>query len=279
MATTESAAAERHVKQAHAAMWALGDYPTVAADLVTELGRVLVAACEVSAPDRVLDVAAGPGNAAVIAAGTGARVVASDLTPELLAAGEAAHGRFDGRLTWEQADAECLPYPDATFDAVLSCVGAMFAPHHQQTAGELVRVLRPGGRLGLISWTSTGFIGRMFAVMKPFVALPPAGTTSPLRWGDPDHVRELLGDTVVDLKAERRMLAVSRFSDGAAFRDYFKAGYGPTVAAYRGLADQPERTAALDAALAALGDAEAPAMEWEYLLVTARRRSGSGMSG
>jgi SAM-dependent methyltransferase len=166
--TIDPATADRALKARHRAMWALGDYPSVASQVIPELGPALVAASGVRRGDRVLDVAAGTGNAAVPAALTGARVVASDLTPELFAAGREFAARRGAELTWDEGDAEALPYPDGSFDVVLSCVGVMFAPHHQQAADELVRVCRPGGRIGLISWTPQGFIGELFRTMKPY---------------------------------------------------------------------------------------------------------------
>jgi SAM-dependent methyltransferase len=260
------------LKEKHRALWALGDYPAVASEVISDLGEVLVEACDIRAGDLVLDVAAGSGNAAIPAARRGASVVASDLTPELLEAGrrEAGSG-LD--LEWEEGDAEALTYGDGSFDVVMSCVGVMFAPHHQASADELVRVARPGGTIGLISWTPTGFIGQMFATMKPFVPAPPPGAQPPPLWGDEDHVRDLLGDAVTGLVARRETLRVDRFGDGAAFRDFFKRTYGPTITAYRNVAADPVRTADLDAALADLGDRflRGGVMEWEYLLVTARR--------
>jgi SAM-dependent methyltransferase len=202
-------------------------------------------------------------------------VIASDLCPELLERGRAAAGSRGVNLRWLEANAEALPWGDDQFDAVLSCLGVMFAPHHQIAADELVRVCRPGGLLGLVSWTPEGFIGQMFATMKPFVAAPPPGVQPATMWGDIDHVRGLLADRVAGFTAARRMLRVERFADGAGFRDYFKANYGPTIAAYRGIADEPVRVEALDAQLAELGDrclAGSSEMEWEYLLVTARKR-------
>src|SRR5215218_4135128 len=154
--------ADRALKTKHRAMWAMGDYPAVVTDLIHPLGPAIVAATGVSAGDRVLDVAAGTGNAAIPAARAGATVVASDLTPELLQIGREKATAEGLRIEWRQADAEALPFIDDEFDAVLSVVGVMFAPHHQASADELVRVTRPGGTIGLISWTPEGFIGQMF---------------------------------------------------------------------------------------------------------------------
>ena len=152
----------------------------------------------------------------------------------------------------------------------MSCVGVMFAPHHQEAADELVRVVRPGGRIGLLSWTPEGFIGQMFATMKPYAPPPPPGAQPPPLWGRADHVRALLGDRVDGPRGPPADAAGHRFAAGAEFRDYFKANYGPTIAVYGSIADDPERVAALDAELAALGDRFLGdgAMEWEYLLVT-----------
>jgi len=262
------------LKAKHRTMWALGDYPAVATEVIAETGEVLVDTAGIGPGQRVLDVATGSGNAALPAARRGAEVVATDLTPELLEIGRRAAEAEGLELTWETADAEALPYDDRSFDAVISCVGIMFAPHHQVAADELVRVIRPGGTIGLLSWTPEGFIGQLFATMKPYAPPPPPGAQPPPLWGHVDHVRELLGDRVTDLEARQQKLSVTRFGSGAEFRDYFKANYGPTIAVYRSLADDPERTAALDAELAALGDrfdVGGGAMDWEYLLVTARR--------
>jgi SAM-dependent methyltransferase len=266
---------DHEVESKHRALWALGDYTTVATEVVSPLGPVLVQASGIGAGDRVLDVAAGAGNAAIPAALTGADVVACDLVPELLERGAALAQTRGVNLRWREANAEALPFGGDEFDAVLSCVGVMFVPHHQCAADELVRVCRPGGTISLLSWTPEGFIGQMFATMKPYVAAPPAGAQPPPMWGSEEYVRDLLGDAITDFIAQHRALRVDRFADGAAFRDFFKTFYGPTISAYRGIAGDPDRAAALDAELAQLGDhylAGSSTMEWEYLLVTARKR-------
>ena len=275
--TIDTLAADRALKAKHRAMWALGDYPAVAADVIPELGPVLVAASGVRAGDRVLDVAAGSGNAAVRAALTGARVIASDLTPELFGAGRAFAAHHGVTVEWEEGDAEALPYGDGAFDVVLSCVGVMFAPHHQQAADELVRVCRPGGTIGLLSWTPGGFVGEMFKTMKPYAPPPPPGVQPPPLWGDEDHVRALLGDRVTDVVARRQTLTTARFPTPEAWRDYWKTVYGPTIAVYRHIGGDPEEVAALDRDLAGLAarydrGTGSTVMDWEYLLLTARKR-------
>jgi SAM-dependent methyltransferase len=273
---TTTTEADQALKAKHRAMWALGDYPALAADLVSGLGPVLVEACGVGPGDRVLDVAAGSGNAAIPAARAGASVVASDLTPELFAAGRQEAARQGAQLEWRQADAENLPFADGEFDTVLSCLGVMFAPHHQSSADELIRVCRPGGTIGLLSWTPEGFIGQMFATMRPYAPPPPPGAQPPPLWGREDHVRSLLGDQVTNVRARRQSVRVDLFGRPEDFRDYFKARYGPTIAAYRAIAADQDRTAALDAELADLARRHgtgSTAMAWEYLLFTARKRA------
>ncbi|WP_436776828.1 class I SAM-dependent methyltransferase [Yinghuangia sp. YIM S09857] len=277
MSETDISGADRALKAKHRAMWALGDYPAVAAEVIAELGPELAAAAGAAPGARILDVAAGSGNAAIAAALAGADVTASDLTPELMEAGQRYAETAGAKLSWQQADAEELPFGDAEFDAVMSCVGVMFAPHHQATADELLRVCKPGGRIALVNWTPEGFIGRMFAVMKPYAAPPPPGAQPPPLWGDPEHVRALFGDRVTGFDAQRRQLSVRRFGSAEEFRDFFKANYGPTIAVYRNIADDAAKVEALDQALAELPrtfwlDGGPPTLTWEYLVVTARKR-------
>jgi len=271
-ATTDDAA----LKAKHRAMWALGNYPAVASEIISSLGPILVEAAGITAGQHIHDVAAGSGNVAIPAARTGADVVATDLTPELLAEGERLAAAEGLRIKWVEADAEDLPCDDGEFDAVLSCVGVMFAPHHQPVADQLVRVCRPGGTIGLISWTPEGFIGQMFATMKPYAPPPPPGAQPPPLWGHVDHVRELFADRVTITSAIQQDVVVDQFTTPQEFLDFFKTNYGPTIAVYRFIAADPERVAALDADLLALAErfdrgTDGTVLDWEYLLFTATR--------
>jgi SAM-dependent methyltransferase len=180
---------------------------------------------------RVLDVAAGTGNASIPAARAGADVTASDLTPELL---EAGHRRADSAgvdIAWVEADAEHLPFEDESFDVVISAIGAMFAPHHQQTADELVRVCRPGGTIGLLNWTPEGLIGTLLRTIGPFAPAPPPGAQPPPLWGSEAHLLELFGDAVELGARDRGVLEVTAFERPRDFGEHFKALYGPTIVA------------------------------------------------
>jgi ubiquinone/menaquinone biosynthesis C-methylase UbiE len=265
---------DRALKAAHRNLWGLGDYSAVARDLIPDLGEALVAACRVAPGHDVLDVAAGTGNAAIPAALRGARVTATDLTPRLLEIGQREADAVGAQLTWQEADVEALPFDTAAFDTVMSCVGVMFAPHHEASAAEVLRVCRPGGTIGLINWTPEGFIGQMFATMKPYAAPPPPGASPAPLWGKEEHVTGLFGDSVGAVTATRRVVGIDHFTTPEEFRDYFKANYGPTIATYERLAEDAEQTAALDAALAELARRHMKpdgGMEWEYLLLTATR--------
>jgi SAM-dependent methyltransferase len=212
-------------------MWASGDYPSMVETFLLPLGPRLVEACGIGPGMSVLDVAAGTGNASLRAAEAGAEVTASDLTPELL---EAGRGRAEAEgltLDWAEADAENLPFEDESFDVVMSSIGAMFAPHHQDVADELVRVCRPGGTIGLLSWTPEGMIGALFKTMGPFAPPPPPGAQPPPLWGSEQHLSELFGDRVEFRTHERDELPVTAFERARDYGEHFRSRYGPTIAA------------------------------------------------
>jgi SAM-dependent methyltransferase len=255
-------------------VWALGDYHAFAKATVWDLGPLLVDACGISAGQRVLDVAAGTGNVAIRAAEAGAEVVASDLTAENFEAGRREAGEQGVELDWVVADAEALPFADGAFDVVTSCLGAMFAPDHRAVAGELVRVCRPGGTIGMLNFTPA--IDDFFAVFAPYGTPPPAGPTPGL-WGSEEHVRELFADRVDSLELTHGSY-VERAGAPRDYCEFFRRTFGPVVAVYAGLADEPERAAALDrefldyATRANRGAPGSPAeYPYEYLLVVARR--------
>ena len=258
-------------------MWASGDYPSMVETFLLPLGPRLVDACGIGPGMRVLDVAAGTGNASIPAAQRGARVTASDLTPELLEAGRRTAEGQGIELDWVEADAEHLPFDDASFDVVMSSIGAMFAPHHQEVADELVRVCRPGGTIGLISWTPEGMIGALFRTMGPFMPAPPPGAQPPPLWGSEDHVRELFGDRVDFGELRRDVLEVTAFEHPHDYGDHFRDRYGPTITA-RGNAVRNDREAEFDEALMGfcddwnLGTPERARFEQEYLMCVGTRR-------
>ena len=226
-----SAASDSELKARHRSMWASGDYPTMVETFLLPLGPRLVEACGIGPDMRVLDVAAGTGNASLPAAQSGASVTASDLTPELLEAGRRRAEAEGLELEWAEADAEALPFEDESFDVVMSSIGAMFAPHHQDVADELVRVCRPGGTIGMLNWTPEGMIGALFRTMGPFAPPPPPGAQPPPLWGSEDHVRELFGERVDLRTLERDALEITAFEHPRDYGEHFKAYYGPTIAA------------------------------------------------
>jgi SAM-dependent methyltransferase len=239
---------DAELKARHRRMWASGDYPSMVETFLLPLGPRLVAACGIGPGRNVLDVGSGTGNAAIPAAQAGARVTSSDLTPELLAAGRRRADEAGVHLSWVEGDAERLPFDDGAFDVVISCIGAMFAPHHQATADELVRVCRPGGTIGLLSWTPDGMIGALFRTMGPYAPPPPPGAQPPPLWGSDDHLRDLFGRPVAWRALARDTLEVTAFRDPRDYGEHFKARYGPTIAAQAN-ARRDGREAEFEAAL------------------------------
>jgi SAM-dependent methyltransferase len=257
-------------------MWASGDYPSMVETFLLPLGPRLVEACGIGPEMTVLDVAAGPGNASIPAAQRGARVTASDLTPELFDAGRARAETEGVELEWVEADAERLPFEDESFDIVMSSIGAMFAPRHQDVADELVRVCSPGGTIGLLSWTPEGMIGALFRVMGPFAPPPPPGAQPPPLWGSEDHVRELFGDRVEFHTLTRDMLDITAFRHPHEYGGHFKDRYGPTIVA-RANAARDGREAEFDEALDSFcdewnrGTPDQARFEQEYLVAVGTR--------
>jgi SAM-dependent methyltransferase len=217
------------VKQRQQQMWASGDFHAVAM-LIQPVADQLVASVEPEAGWRVLDVACGSGNAAIAAARYGCDVVGIDYVPSLLARGRRRVEAEGLKVNLIEGDAEAIPLPDESFDAVLSVFGSMFAPDHRAAAAELVRVCRPGGRIGLATWTPDGFIGEMLKVVSGHVP-PPPGVASPLSWGSKAYVSDLLGDEISALACTEQTFTF-RFRSAEAFVDYFRTFYGPTVKAF-----------------------------------------------
>jgi ubiquinone/menaquinone biosynthesis C-methylase UbiE len=256
-------------------VWALGDYHRFAKEMVWSVGPELVAACGIGPGQRVLDVAAGTGNVAIRAAEAGADVVASDVTPESLAAGEReARGRGVA-VDWVVADAQALPFADGRFDVVTSSFGAMFAPDHQTVADELLRVCRPGGTIGLASFTPAGGVGDFFGVFAPYLPPPPPDAAPPVLWGDEAHVRELFGDRVSSLEPTYTWLVEHCAGGPRAYCDFYRETFGPAVAAY---ANAGDRVTDLDREFLAFatrmnrGEPDGPSeYHYEYLLVVAQK--------
>ena len=271
-----STTSDSELKTRHRAMWASGDYPSMVETFLLPLGPRLVEACGIGAGMRVLDVAAGTGNASIPAAKSGASVTASDLTPELLEVGRRRAEAKGLTLEWVEADAEHLPFDDEAFDVVMSSIGAMFAPRHQDVADELVRVCRPGGTIGLLSWTPEGMLGALFRTMGPFAPPPPPGAQPPPLWGSEEHLNGLFSDRVDFGTLKRDVLEITAFERARDYGEHFKARYGPTIAAQAN-ARRSEREAEFDEALDRFcdewnrGTPDQARFEKEYLLAVGAR--------
>ena len=220
------------IKLRQQATWASGDFAIIGTTLQI-VGELLAEAADIRAGERVLDVAAGNGNATLAAARRFADVTSTDFVPALLEKGR-ERARAEGlSVRFQEADAEHLPFADGSFDAVLSTFGCMFTPEHERVAQEMLRVLRPGGRIGMANWTPAGFIGRLFKVIGAHVP-PPAGLASPALWGTEPHVRALFGTRVADMRVERRCFNF-RYRDAAHWVQMFRDWYGPTHRAFAAL--------------------------------------------
>jgi SAM-dependent methyltransferase len=276
MASSPTQTADTELKARHRAMWASGDYPSMVETFLLPLGPRLVDACGIGPGARVLDVAAGTGNASIPAAQRGAHVTASDLTPELLDAGKERAKAMGVELEWVPADAEHLPFADGSFDVVMSAIGVMFAPHHREAADELVRVCAPGGTLGVLSWTPEGMLGALFRAMGPFAPPPPPGAQPPPLWGGPEHLAGLLDGCVDITTQERGVLEVTAFEHPLDYAEHFRRRYGPALAV-RANAAKTGREGEFDQALDALcqewnrGTAGAARFEMEYLVTVGTR--------
>ena len=234
------------VKARQQATWASGDFAVIGTTLQI-VGELLCEGVDVRAGERVLDVAAGNGNATLAAARRFANVTSTDYVPELLERGRRRAEAEGLDVTFETADAEALPYPDAGFDVVLSTFGVMFAPDHEQAASELLRVCRPGGRIGLACWTPQGFLGQLFRLIAGYVP-PMPGVRSPLLWGTDAHIQDLFAGAR-EIAHTARYFAF-RYRSPAHWIDVFRTYYGPVHKAFAAL--DAERQEALEQDLLAL---------------------------
>jgi SAM-dependent methyltransferase len=261
------------VKDIQKRMWSLGDYRELARQF-EPTAVALVEACGVEPGMEVLDVAAGTGNLAVAAARRGARVVASDLTPRMVELGQQRSAAEGLDVEWREADAEDLPFEDGRFDVVASTFGVQFAPRPQVAVAELFRVVRSGGMVGMANWTPQGYLGRQIDLASGYGPPPPGEIPSPLAWGEPEVVRERLGELAVSVELQPRM-ASTRFDSKQAAREFQERYNGPLIALRNILPS--ERYAALMTELDELVDQfnravdGTVAIDAEYLLVVARK--------
>ena len=220
------------VKQRQQATWASGDFAIIGVTLQI-VGEALAEAANIRASERVLDVAAGNGNATLAAARRFAEVTSTDYVPELLDKGRARAAAEGSQVNFRTADAEDLPFGDGSFDAALSTFGAMFTPDHTRPAREMLRVVRSGGRIGLSNWTPEGFIGQLFKVIGAYIPAP-AGLKSPALWGTEPHIVELFGAQATDIRAVRKNFNF-RYRSAAHWIQIFRDFYGPTHKAFAAL--------------------------------------------
>jgi ubiquinone/menaquinone biosynthesis C-methylase UbiE len=261
------------IKQRQQATWASGDFAVIGTTLQI-VGESLAEAADVRAGERVLDVAAGNGNATLAAARRFAQVTSTDYVPALLDKGRLRAQAESLDVRFQVADAEDLPFPDGSFDVVLSTFGAMFTPDHARTASEMMRVLRRGGRIGMANWTPQGIIGRLFKVIGTHVPAP-AGLKSPALWGTESHLAELFREEAAQICWERRNFNF-RYRSAAHWVQVFRDYYGPTHKAF-GALDTAGRQA-LERDITALleqmntAGAESLVVPGEYLEIVVTKR-------
>ena len=263
------------IKQRQQATWASGDFAVIGVTLQI-VGESLAEAVDIRAGERVLDVAAGNGNATLAAARCFAEVTSTDYVPALLDKGRARAAAEGLQVNFQLADAEDLPFADGSFDAVLSTFGAMFTPDHTRPAREMLRVLRDGGRIGLANWTPEGFIGQLFKVIGAYIPAP-AGLKSPALWGTEPHIVELFGAQAADIRTVRKHFNF-RYRSAAHWIQIFRDFYGPTHKAFAAL--DPAGQNALEKDITALlnrcntaGQASL-VVPGEYLEVVITKRGG-----
>jgi len=220
------------IKARQQATWASGDFAVIGTTLQI-VGESLAEAVDVRAGERVVDVAAGNGNATLAAARRFAEVTSTDYVAALLEKGKARAEAEGLNIAFEVADAEALPFANSSFDVVLSTFGAMFSPDHTLAAREMLRVVRDGGRIGLANWTPEGFIGQLFKVVGTYLP-PPAGLKSPALWGTEPHIVALFGSQAADIRCARKHFNF-RYRSSAHWIQVFREFYGPTLKAFAAL--------------------------------------------
>jgi len=231
------------VKGKQQAAWSAGDYAVVGTTLQI-VGETLCEALDLRAGERVLDVAAGNGNATLAAARRWADVTSTDYVQSLLERGRARASAEGLTAKFEQADAEKLPYADRSFDVVLSTFGVMFTPDQEKAAAEITRVCKPGGRIGLANWTPSSFIGELFKVMGRYRP-PPAGVKSPALWGTEERLRELFGNESGTIAVERKDF-VFRYRSASHWLEVFRTFYGPVQTTFGALDSTAQKSLAAD---------------------------------
>ena len=237
------------VKQKQQQTWASGDFAVIASRMAL-ISERLVDDADLRAGWRVLDVATGSGNAAIAAARLGCDVVGIDYVPALLDRARVRAEAEGFAIEFVEGDAESLPFPDDSFDAVTTVLGSMFAPDHERAAAELLRVCRPGGVIANVSWTPAGYLGEMFRTMGAHVP-PPAGVHSPLLWGTEAHLLDLFGEGLASLETTEQTFTW-RYESPEAFVEEFRTWYGPTLKAFAALEGDPDASDALERDLVAL---------------------------